>query len=178
MVNFLSDYYVPWIVGLLFSVLLGYWQLGWVSRKMWLAIDLDPGGQVSRPSPWQPKAQGIVERALFTPAILTGNASFIAVWLALKVATQWTSWGVTQPGSTVPSRTVSGREVYVNFMLGTGLSIAFAAVGAYIVRLLQSEQVTPAALLAVSLVVATFAFGFWVEREGCKFLTQNTTAAA
>lgn len=84
----------------------------WIAaREMWLAVDLDPKSPPARPSPWQPVAQGLTERALFTAAILTGNAAFIPVWIGIKTVAQWKTWGEGQAG-TKTGRVVSGREVY------------------------------------------------------------------
>jgi hypothetical protein len=174
---FVDHYVLGWIVGLGYSVLGGHWLLAWASRKMWFAIDLDPEGQLERPSPWQPKAQGLVERALFTPAIVTGNGGFIAVWLALKVTAQWKSWGVNQTGSTT-GRVVKGREVFVNFILGTGLSIAIAATGAFAIELFDAGRARDAFLLIGATTVACGAFGVWVEYEGRKFLDRVRAKAA
>jgi hypothetical protein len=152
-----SHHYLPWIVGLAFSVFVGHFAIKHAARQMWLAVDLDPDESPKRPSPWQPEAVGIVERALFTPAIVTGNGAFVAVWLGLKTVGQWKTWGVEQKGSKT-ERIVSGHEVYVNFLLGTGLSIGFSAAGAYITKALAADRITPASVTAVAVLVATAAF--------------------
>jgi hypothetical protein len=165
----MSHHYVPWAVGFTFSILVGHLAIRYAARRMWIAVDLNPDAPPKRPSPWQPQAQGLVERTLYTAAILTGNGGFIAVWLAVKTAAQWKSWGEDQDGST-RKRTVTGREVYVNFILGAGLSIGFAAVGAYATRLLDANKITPASVLMGLATLAAFALGRWIEWRGERFL--------
>lgn len=163
--HWLSHYYLPWIYGFGFSVFAGHLFIKPASHQMWLAVDLDPGSEPSRPSRWHPEALGLIERPLFTAALLTGNGGFIAVWLGLKTVVQLPAWGVNQEGITT-GRRVSGREVYVNFMLGTGLSIAFAATGAYATRLLLVHRVTPAALISLATLLGTVAFTLWIRWRG------------
>lgn len=165
----MSDYYLPETLGFLVSVIVGHFAIRFAAREMWLAVDLDPDAQPLRPSPWQPEALGLVERSLFTAAILTGFEAFVAVWIALKTAAQWTSWGVDHEGMRT-GRTVTGREVYVNFMLGTGLSVAFAATGAYVTLLLRDDRATPAALLVAITTAATTALALWIRHRGLQFL--------
>lgn len=167
-----SQHYIPWIIGFTFSVGVGHLMISCAMRRLWRAIDLDPDQAPVRPSPWQPEAQGLVERPLYTAAILTGNPGFIAVWLALKTASTWTSWGVNQPGSTT-GRVVQGREVYVNFVIGTALSVAFAAAGAYSTTLLEANQVTPAFLLLGATALSTVALVVWIHRRGTAFLARS-----
>jgi hypothetical protein len=128
-------------------------------------------GEDDRPSPWQPRAPGLTERPLFTAALLSGNAGFIAVWLALKTAASWSSWGVDHEGAT-RLRRISGREVYVNFMLGQALSLAFAASGAKVVTLLERQRLVPALLIMGATVIGTMAFGYWVRRSGRRYLNR------
>ena len=165
----IGHHYLPWIVGFAFAVVVGHFAIKAAARQMWLAIDLNPDAPPLRPSPWQPEAVGLIERTLFTGAILTGNAGFVAVWLGLKTVGQWRSWGEGQE-STTTKRIVSGREVYNNFLLGTGLSIGFAATGAYVTKALLAERFTPAALMAAAALLGTVALTAWIRHRGQRFL--------
>lgn len=91
------------------------------------------------------------------------------MWLGLKTVGQWKTWGVEQKGSKT-ERIVSGHEVYVNFLLGTGLSIGFSATGAYITKALAADRITPASVTAVAVLLATAAFTAWIRRRGRRFL--------
>jgi len=63
---------------------------------------------------------GIVERLLYTTAFLVNQPGFFAVWLALKVASQWKRWGGDE------------RATYNVFLIGSGLSLIMAFLGAWV----------------------------------------------
>lgn len=170
MEHFLAHHYLPWVVGLAYSIFVGHWAISRTAQVMWVAIDLNPEGRLQRPSPWQPKALGLTERPLFTVALLTGNAGFIALWLGLKTAATWKSWGESQEGET-RDRVVGGREVYVNFLLGTALSISFGATGAFAARLLKHQRALPALIIMAATLAGTLMLRWWIRRQGRNFLS-------
>jgi hypothetical protein len=160
MTAFFSHHYLPEIIGFTFSVIGGHLLIKPTMASAWKAIPLD---QKTRPSVWQPEAVGLIERALFTAAILTGNPGFVAVWLALKTAGQWTlPWGGTRR-----------HEVYRNFLIGTGLSIAAAAAGAYCTLELRDKRLVPAVFILTATAAATLALRFWFNGLG----QESATAA-
>ena len=63
---------------------------------------------------------GIVERLLYTTAFLLNQPGFVAVWLALKVASQWKRWQGEE------------RATYNVFLIGSGLSLIMAYLGAWV----------------------------------------------
>jgi hypothetical protein len=106
------------IVGFLFSTVGGalvLWLL--ISRLAWWYIST--GGQRQNTAPSLTIPLGLVERALYTAAILFGFYEWIAVWLALKVAVGW-------PHS---SRQPPSDNLY---LIGNALSVAFGFFGAVI----------------------------------------------
>ena len=157
MAEFASDHYLPWVIGLGFSVLVGHWIIAYTIGVMRQAID-EPRKATEGVAwfSWQPAAQGLLERTLFTAAILVGQAAFVAVWLVLKTATQWSSLVDAQTGE-------KRQAFHTNYVLGTGLSIGFAGVGAYITELLNAERLTPAMLIAAATVAATLWFAAWIK---------------
>lgn len=64
---------------------------------------------------------GVLERFLYTSSILVGQSGFIAIWLALKLAGQWT-----------PTKTSIDRPLYHIFLIGNALSLIIG-VGAALV---------------------------------------------
>ena len=66
--------------------------------------------------PWHRAAFGFIERPLVMIAVLLLSAEIIAAWLVLKAASSWRGWG-EEPG------------VFNRFVLGTGVSLAFASAG-------------------------------------------------
>lgn len=63
---------------------------------------------------------GIFERASYTAAILLGAPTWIGVWLAIKVASQWNRWQGDE------------RATYNVFLMGNLISIFFGIIGAWI----------------------------------------------
>ncbi len=64
---------------------------------------------------------GIIERILYTTVFLIGQPDFVGVWLLLKVASQWQRW--QEPNQ---------RGVYNVFLIGNGLSLLIAFIGAWL----------------------------------------------
>jgi hypothetical protein len=66
---------------------------------------------------------GWLERALYTGAILVGAWEWVGVWLAIKIAARWRSnAGDSEKG--VPVDNI--------WLIGTGLSVLFGFIGAWI----------------------------------------------
>ena len=60
-----------------------------------------------------------------------GKPEFIGVWLVLKVAGSWNRWGET---GTIGGKKIEGRAFYNIFLIGSGLSIAYAIGGAKMIE--------------------------------------------
>jgi hypothetical protein len=65
---------------------------------------------------------GRVERFLYTAALLVGGKEFIGVWLAVKVVARWQ----TNSGDEKP---IDSDNVW---LIGTGLSVFFGFLGAFV----------------------------------------------
>jgi len=93
---------------------------------LWLLIDkvgwsyLKKQGVGGKPRAILTPVLGIVERGLYTGALLMGAPEWIAVWLALKVAVAWRRWEGEKRGS------------YNLFLIGSALSVMFGVIGAWI----------------------------------------------
>lgn len=90
---------------------------------LWLLIDkfLRPHFEVTKKvPPALSVALGVVERLLYTTAFLMKAPAFVAVWLAFKVAAKWKEQEAWE------------RSNYIVFLIGSGLSIAIAFLGAWI----------------------------------------------
>lgn len=87
-------------------------------------------------APDVPSFVGVIERLLYVGALQYDAHTLIGAWLVLKVAAKWGKWG--QP-------TLLGRDLYNIFLLGTGLSLGYSAVGFWIGELLASGKKTEAA---------------------------------
>lgn len=64
---------------------------------------------------------GMLERFLYTMALLAGQPLWFGVWLALKGLHRWSSFESHEPS-------------YNIFLIGNGLSVAFGVLGAWIAK--------------------------------------------
>jgi hypothetical protein len=156
--------------GGLYAIGLGHLFLRRIQDRIWLrvlrhnelpqsAIDLDLrelAGTV-----------GIIERSLYVTSILTHHPEFIGVWLAIKVGGGWKGWseGRRYPDHVDPKtgqpRAIPGAQVFNAHLIGAGLSLLFAATGAYSIRWLLEGSVLQALTVGTLLVSATFALLLW-----------------
>src|SRR5262249_27762180 len=95
----------PYIAGYTFSVLLGIplsWLCWWLlHRGVEKYVDkiADDKGAAEKMAPrvfWLPFLLGLFERSMATTLIgfsVSGGASFLATWMAIKAAGGWTEWG-------------------------------------------------------------------------------------
>ncbi|MFH0982032.1 MAG: hypothetical protein V2A79_10880 [Planctomycetota bacterium] len=144
------------ILGYGFAVVVGHCATWLVSARLW--ADLTPPLEERerlRPKPYHPAIVGVIERGLYVAAIQMTAVEFIGVWLAIKVAGQWNRWGegLRDEDQVV----VTGREFFNIFLIGNGLSIAFALVGAKLITWLTSGSNSLAIIVPAILVLATAA---------------------
>jgi hypothetical protein len=71
---------------------------------------------------WQGDMLGVCERGLYLASLQMGHPEFIAVWLGIKTVATSRRW-TDEPR-------LRGRAIYNIFLIGTALSLAYAAVGA------------------------------------------------
>ena len=109
------------VLGFLFSTIGG-------AIVLWVLIDKLTWPYVKKTSKFEGKPPnvlttplGIIERILYTGAIIIGVPEWIAVWLAIKVAVAWRGWEGEE------------RVNYNVFLIGNALSILFGFIGAWIV---------------------------------------------
>lgn len=159
---------LAYAAGFLYAVALPQWLLPRILRHLWLRV-LDHNHvsrkEIERDIVFLPALVGLLERVLYTASIIAGATEFIGVWLAIKVAGGWRGWseGRKFPGNDGEKKevTVPGRQEFNLFLVGSGLSLLYAVVGAYSIRWLLSGE-TVVALVAASLVVAaTCALSWW-----------------
>lgn len=113
MLQFFSGFFVSVFIG---------------SFVLWLVIEKYAWPQLTKKENTSSKPPGalswllgIIERILYTFAFIINAHEWVAVWLTLKVAVGWTRW---QKGD---------RSSYNIFLIGSGLSILFGLLGAWII---------------------------------------------
>ena len=95
------------------------------------------------------KPVGLVERTLYTASWLVARPEFIAVWLAIKTVSDWTAWREDQEG-------IPGRAIFNVVLIGSGLSILWASVGAFVVTCLQNGDLADALACVAALAAGNF----------------------
>ena len=95
---------------------------------LWLVVDIVGWSYLQKVFGIKRKARGslsvtlgIVERGLYTTALIIYAPEWIAVWLAIKVAGQWRR-----------SEQEGEKAAYNLFLIGNGLSVLFGLIGAWI----------------------------------------------
>lgn len=113
---------------------------------------------------WQPPVVGIVERTLFLSSLIAGHGSFIALWLTLKVTVQYKRWSGDDRSLQVEDadRVLVGRTLFMDSLIGNGLSILYAGVGYGIIQWSISGPKQLAVIVPVALVLGTVALRFWL----------------
>ena len=145
------NYVIALICGYGFAVVAGGWCIAKVVDGLWRAEAGNPSDKV-RPGGYLSALVGFVERALFVATLQMGRGELIGIWLVLKVAGQWHRWA---NGEKAGDKTIDGRSAFNIFLIGSGLSIAYAFVGAQLIRLIVGKDWWYAIGLPVGLLLAT-----------------------
>jgi hypothetical protein len=121
----------PVIIGYLISTLGG-------ALVLWLLIDKMAWGYLAKKGILGKEPgiltlpMGILERFMYTTVFIVNQPAFVAVWLALKVASQWKRWEDNKQ-----------RGTYNVFLIGSAISLIIAFLGAWVtlghVPLLESK---------------------------------------
>lgn len=111
------------IWGFLFSTIGGaiiLWLLiGWPMKSRIDKLNAENNGNLLEPPGITLCLLGIMERGLYTAALLLNVPQWIALWLGIKTALKWKSY--TGP-----------RQLHDLSLIGTGLSVLFGVLGAWI----------------------------------------------
>jgi hypothetical protein len=146
------NYVIALICGYGFAVVVGHLCIATVVDGLWRGEAGSPSDGKVRSSAYLSRLVGFVERALFVATLQMGRGELIGVWLLLKVAGQWKRW---TEGEKVRDKVIDGRSSFNIFLIGSGLSIAYAFVGAQLIRLIIGKDWWYAIGLPVGLLLAT-----------------------
>ncbi len=116
--------YGPYLLGYAFVIFVGQWRIAAAVKALWADERRAPG-------PIFGNLVGLLEGALFLSALLAGHAAVVAVWLGVKVASQYVSW-----------QQVDKRHIFNIHLIGTALSILYAGAGYMIIKRLQEDPPT------------------------------------
>ncbi len=115
-----------WIsLGFFYAVIVAHCPIRLTIKKMWIIFN-NGTGYDEKSHFDSSEIVGYIERALFVVSIFYSRLELVAAWLVLKTAGRiWTQ----EKASLAES-----REIYQVFLIGSGLSIAYAFVGAKIME--------------------------------------------
>jgi hypothetical protein len=158
------------ILGLGFAVLAPLIPLTRLSTLIWRSLARQQGipdsasGRAHRGD--LPLLIGVIERALYFIAWLSGQASFIGVWLAIKVAGGWRGWS---KGQTIDwsngRKTVTGRHLFNSTLVGSAVSLLNAVVGAFVTDSLRQGHRDRVTWLITPTVAFTYGIWVWYELQ-------------
>ncbi len=139
---------ICYVIGYFIAVVLGHILVWPTVKTMWEAY---PNGKPNKKNFKLSGVLGCVERTLYVACLSSGHAGFIAVWLGLKLMGKWRFAGEKNNVSTSGSGTVN-----LNLLLvGSALSLAYGALGAYSIRWLLMEEYIFLAVATLALVAGT-----------------------
>lgn len=148
----MTNVWACYILGYFFAVVVAQYPISLIVDKLWRGIGwTDDQVDDIRPYSRTPKILGYIERSLYVGSFQLGKPEFIGIWLALKVAGQWNRWSEDKKYG---EHFVPGRHTYNIFLIGNGLSIAYAITGAKLIEWC-SNDLSLAIVVPISLLLAT-----------------------
>ena len=143
---------VPYAVGFGYSLIAGL--LIWRTHE-----HLYSKFHTSKSIGWRSSITGLVERGLYTAAILTQHSEFIAVWLTLKSVSHWDRFK-----SDIKSEKskVEATAKFNGYFVDTGLSIAYGLTGALVTNLFIARQYATAIVVMIALFVTHLFLNLYV----------------
>lgn len=145
---------LTYVIGYSFSLFLGGWLISIFSHKSWVAIE--GLAELNRlPFPSGSYFVGILERLIYTSSIVFGVKEFIAVWLAVKIASQWKAY---EGSGSDRSSLHKARALFNVYLLGTGLSVLYGALGAQLISWLNMHEYILPLISSLTLVAVNLLF--------------------
>ena len=141
----------PYLAGFIYAVVLSSYPIRCLLRELYKAVEKERSqstGGGGKPH-WMSAIVGHVETTLYFSAVLLGKWQFIPVWLGLKVVITW-------KGSIGRSQNTDERQYLGIFFIGNGCSLAFAVIGASMVRSIIRPGLEAVLALPVLLLIGTW----------------------
>jgi hypothetical protein len=146
-----------------FALLFGTVLVSLLSNELWRLIGVREKKQDSPlHSPTLAKIIGIFERVLYVASWQIGKPEFIGLWLVLKTAGGWKGWAEDRK---IGDRTISARHVFTLFLIGSGLSLMYAVIGALIIGWLECKEWIKLIVSPIVLIIFTLTLWFYVKKQ-------------
>jgi len=122
------------ILGFVFSVVVGHFLLWLLIEKVLWPCAEKKQTLAEKRKPIRQKVHlswlvGVVERLLYTSALIIGAWQWVGIWLALKVIARWQQSPQNDPEIQRAPTILDSSNIW---LIGTGLSVLFGFVGAWI----------------------------------------------
>jgi len=171
----------PYILGYAFSIFAAFFFLNLVMDTIWSGIESkdwnDKQEEDLKTEIYKKPAKmvGLLDRILFTTALVAGYESFIAVWLAFKIAGRWENgrfgneilinkikeMGNTSKGIEMDKFKIKDNMIYNTFTIGNALSLIYAVTGWKIiewVKIGSINSILKAIIIPAIVIIGTLLF--------------------
>ena len=159
----ITDY--PWwsiFVGYLFSIIPSSFFIKRMTTNAYQKVGTYDSEKIEKfnlktPDPyfrWTSFLIGILERIIFTTSVIIGQTSFIPIWLVFKSISQWKNWEID-----------NGRAMFNIFLLGTGFSILYGALGGQVIIWLSFGDLTEVLISTISLILLSIGFNIYINKQ-------------
>jgi hypothetical protein len=158
--------WLPYVLGYLFAIFVGHvWPRWPLSDPLWerFGRKRDDADVNPEHDSLVGRVVGLVERPLYVAAFVAGEPTFVGIWLGIKVAGGWKYWA--EPWDIPNGPKVSGRSTFNIMLIGSAVSVAYAWVGADLIRSWQRQDVASVILAPLALVAAHGALYWWLTRQ-------------
>lgn len=156
--------YWPYLVCFFYAIIVGDFFVRKVVNELWKEYKGNQNfDQLLRPSVIHPQIVGIIERSLYVSALIMGNPEFIGLWLAVKVAGQWNRWseGIENNNMEI----IPGRAFFNIFLIGNGLSIAFAIIGFQFIAWFYQSKLSAAIIVPILLCLSSWILVLYIRHH-------------
>jgi len=134
---------VPYAVGFSYSLFAGL--LIWYTHKHLYSRFHD-----NESIGWRASITGLVERGLYTGAMLAGHLEFIGLWVVLKSVAHWDRF---KSDAQQAKKNLDATAKFNGYFVCTGLSIIYGLTGAYVTKWFIHCQFIIAGVVMIVLVI-------------------------
>ena len=151
----LIDQWKYYVIGYFVFVVFPNLPINWVIGDMWFNITKSNYDKKSSNVNLSARI-GIIERTLYVGSILYGKPEFIGIWLVLKVAGRF--W---KDENERKANDADQQAIFQVFLIGSGLSIAYAVIGARSIQYFLSGDSSSAYFFGASLIPLTLILRYY-----------------
>ena len=143
-------------IGFIYSLFAGWLLIGPTHEHLYKKFHGD------KSIGWRSSITGLVERGLYTGAILADFPAFVAIWLTLKSVSHWERFKADadseryKSGAKPETIIEDSTAKFNGYFIDTGLSIVYGFTGALVTKLFLHRQCIPAIVVMLALTVGHY----------------------